>query len=130
MKVDFTYDIIEMEPGPNLYLMGNNIEYQLLSETFASLSTNIDFEISLRSIYKNLEIVDNMPLNIIFKSLENGNILSKVEKNNITVELSPALWLAVLKITHPLSYKKAHAFIEFDNLALREDCNIIISSEW
>jgi len=128
MKIDFTKEMIEMEPGPNLYFMGTMDEYTLLSEIAITLS-NQNLEILLNDKFQKLEM-EPRNLLISFRSSYVGNAFTKIQDDKIIVTLSPELWTRVASFAEVLSTKKGHIFIEFDNENVIEDYNMIWSSEW
>jgi hypothetical protein len=129
MKIELTNEMIEMEPGPNLYFMGSVKDFDLFSNIIMKLKSKTTQIILLNEIFDDLEVI-NPNLKIILKSVEQGNILNKIEDTNVIMELDPSLWGQVLKKILALTCKPSHIYLEFDHLNLREDCNIIMSSEW
>ncbi len=129
MKIDFTNEMINMEPGPNLYFMGNTADFVLLHNIFIRMSKNVTAEVSLDNEIENVEMIGSKK-RIILKSSDGGNILSKVEEENIIIDLDPRLWRKASLIVDSITKEPSHNYIEFDDIDLLEECNLIISSEW
>lgn len=129
MKIDLTNEMIEGEPGPNLYFMGSMSDFDLLVGWIEKLASKTKIEILLNDAFEGLETI-TPGLKIILKSSKRGCVLSKMEKLTVTMDLKPIYWEKVLNQVTAISKKQGLAYIEFDNLDLREDCNVMMSSEW
>ena len=127
MKIDLTNEMIEMESGPNLYFMGSIPDYIKLKKVFFDLSQGENSEVMLDDIFN--ELISS-PVEVVFRSKKGGAILSKIKDGNVLMELDFQLWKRIALMVCPLSEKKAHCYVEFDDLDLRDDCNVIMSSEW
>lgn len=129
IKVDYTHELIEGEPGPNLYFMGKPDDFRLLIEPIRDLIDEKKNKISLSNLVF-IELLEPLK-DVLFCINERDEHLAKViNSNEIEVSLSRSLWLKIHEMANVLSRKKGHLYIEFDDLNLREDCNIIWSSEW
>ena len=130
MRIDYTNETIEMEPGPNIYMMGSPNEFIRLLEIIEPLTITNDASISLKSKIENLVFLGKGIEDILMISKKQGRTLIKIEKSCAVMEMDSSYWKKVVNLIEGLSKRKAHQFIEFDNLEMREDCNVIMSSEW
>lgn len=128
MNIELTNETIEGEPGPNIYFGGSMEDFYKLSEALEILIQGIDTFIVINEL-DFCQIV-NPNLEIIFKSIEGGKILSKIDSEKFIVELDSDLWEKIFIKCVLLSRDTGHFYIEFDDLDLVEECNIIWSSEW
>ena len=130
MRIDYTNNTIEMEPGPNLYIMGSPNEFIRLLKIIEPLTTTDDVSISLKSKIENIEFLGEEIEDILMISKKKGSTLIKMKKSCAVMEMDSLLWKKVKLLIEGLSKSKAHQFIGFDNLEMIEDCNVIMSSEW
>ena len=125
MKIEFTYDKVEGEPGPNLYFTGSQKDFKILIELMRKL-TEIDSKIIISDFFR----VSPSDTKISFQSISNGDILSSIKKNQISSVLNRKNWGEILENAESIVNQKGHIYIEFDQLELKEECNIIWSSEF
>ncbi len=128
MLIDFTNAYVEGEPGSNLYFGGSNEDYFKLSEAIEVLIRKKDAVVEIHNLDFCKTVDPN--LKIFFKSVDGGNILSKIDGKNLITELDISLWENIFIKCVLLSRHTGHFYIEFDDLNLVEEYNIIWSSEW
>lgn len=123
--IELTNNMVEGEPGPNLYIRGKPKDFLQLSMKlhFLGIRNNLEFELDT--------LIDNIASNvkIILKSSNNGKILTKIIDGILYIDLTPTLWQEILHDLFTLSFGKGHIYIEFDDCQLIEEVNIIASSE-
>lgn len=127
IKVEYTLNSVEMEPGPNIYFMGKPEDYLKLLNDLHGLAVKTGTEIDLADLGY-VEMLDG--ITYIARSSPNGSLLSKVEDKQISMDLDKKIWKQVMHIVLSISFFPSHNFIEFNELDLREDANVTISSEW
>ncbi len=125
--IDYTNAMVEGEPGPNLYWMGSPPDFLRLMVDLHSLGQKDGIEIDISK----LEYVKiNDDYKIIAKSSKDGKILSQLNGKEIIIDLDGSLWREVFINFLMISFLPSHAYIEFEDLQLIEEANIIASSEW
>lgn len=133
IKIEYTLDSVEMEPGPNIYFMGNPTDYLKLLNDLHGLAAKNGVEINLADL-DYVKLPDGFTY--VARSSENGALLSKVEGTQITMDLDRELWKQVLTWILYITFGKGHQYIEFDDFDyfkkfdIREDANVIMSSAW
>ena len=118
--------MVEGEPGPNLYWRGKPIDFLQLTFDLHILGRENDTE---RKINKLPYVNVNDGYIITAKSSMNGNILCEVKVKDIVIDLDHSLWQRIVNMFLRISFFPCHNYIEFDKIKLKEDANIIISSE-
>jgi hypothetical protein len=125
--IDYTEGMVEGEPGPNLYWRGSPQDYLRLLNDLHSLGQKNNVQIDIKRFeYISLNGINN----IIAKSSKNGTILCQLTGNEIVIDLDCSLWREIFINFLMISFIPSHAYVEFDDLQLREDANFIASSEW
>ncbi len=129
MLIDFTDEVIEMEPGCNLYFRGASEDYVKLRDTIKYIMLNQDEAISLKSLSFVKRIIGVSDVVVINK--ESGRNLSKFDADRkiVYIELDNLFWRKIVGFCEVLLAKKAHIYVEFDEEEMHEECNIIFSSE-
>jgi hypothetical protein len=134
IKIEYTLDPVEMEPGPNIYFMGKPEDYLKLLNDLHGLAAKNNTEIKLADL-DYVELLEG--ISYIARSSEGGAILSKVEGKYITMDLDRELWKQILAWILYITFGKGHQYIEFDDLDyltkkydIKEDANVIMSSAW
>lgn len=126
IDVEYTPEMVEMEPGPNFYWRGTPPDYLPLLQDLHALAVSPGVELRPRT----LGYVDVLGgYEITLRSSAAGNILFRLSGRNIEVDLTCELWRQVLQQVLSVSFCKSHCYVEFDDRTLTEEANFIISSE-
>src|SRR5690606_8760749 len=134
MKVDLTNETVEGEPGPNLYFMGSVSDFQRLAGWIEKLVSKEETDFFLNDVIEGLEI-NPTTVKINLKSSEDGRILSEIEGLTVTINLDTNYWKRILQKVLNIAAKPCFDYIDsdvigFKDTVFREDCNVIMSSEW
>lgn len=125
LKLLFTNDSIEGEPGPNLYLKGSTGDFSKLKDLISHMS------ISQKSIsLKEAHVLETSGKDIIMSCEANKRVLSKIDDENVYMNLDSKYWNEIIAKTDLLSNSKGFNYIEFDSDEMIEDANLIWSSEY
>ncbi|MCB0721068.1 MAG: hypothetical protein KDC42_02085 [Ignavibacteriae bacterium] len=127
MKIEYTTDSVEGEPGPNLYFMASPEECSKLANLIHPLGETNDIEIDLTK-EDWIEIVGKDSL--LLRSKADGNILMKLDGEKMIMELDNVAWRTFCIEMFAISFYRCHNYIDFDGCDYHEDAQIIISSEW
>ncbi len=126
IKISFTNEKIENEPGPNFYWRGEPSDFLQLVFDLHRLGQNDDVEIDISKFdYIQISGVHRVKA----KSSLDGKVLCAIEDSTIIINCTNSIWRGVLAIFLSISFYPSHNFIEFDNEDLIEEANFIISSE-
>ncbi len=126
ITIYYTKEMVEGEPGPNLYWKGSPLDF---------LRLTVDLHILGRGNGTQIKINDLQYVNVdgdyilTAKSSNNGDILCSLQYENIIINLDCSLWRKILSIFLGISFFPSHDYVEFDDFQLVEDANIIVSSE-
>ncbi|MEM5787051.1 MAG: hypothetical protein AAGU11_07005 [Syntrophobacteraceae bacterium] len=126
ITIEYTNDVLEGEPGPNLYWRGNPVDFLALICHLHSLGSKEGIEIRLETIPL-VRIIG--AFSITARSSSEGSILCKMDVNTIFIDLTSSLWRQVLVKFLQISFFPSHDYIEFPDLQLFENANFIVSSE-
>ena len=124
IKIKHISDQIHGEPGPTVYFLGK-------PNDFFRLSADIHFlgiENGKTILLNDLDYIETDG-DVIMSSSVNGRTLCEVNGQNVNISLDKKLWPHFIDILMSISYYESHNYIDFDEYDLKEDANIIISSE-
>lgn len=116
------------EPGPNVYFMGTMADFKLLKEVIGPLLLKENAEVCLGSS-DFITIGDNLD-DVCFVNHPEGRTLTRYASKVLMTNLPTSFWARMRNIADELSKRKCHAYIEFEDFSLVEDCNMMWSSEW
>jgi hypothetical protein len=126
IDVEYTREMVEMEPGPNFHWRGTPPGYLRLLQDLHALAVAPGVEVRPRR----LGYIDVLGgYEITLQSSARGNTLFRLSGRNIEVDLTCGLWRQVLQQVLSVSFYKSHCYVEFDDRTLTEEANFIISSE-
>jgi hypothetical protein len=125
INVFLTDDEVCGLPGPNLYFQGSPEGFDKLSYVIQELLQRNNHEVCL-NILPFLR-VSAKGKKVLFKSSENGRMLSQVKETEIITNLSVVFWEKLFIWCVLISRGKGSTtvFIDFEDENLHEDCNII-----
>jgi hypothetical protein len=133
MQVDFTNETVFSFGGPNLCLLGNEVDFRKLAESILDLTDSTrSFSMDLMS----LDFVKNTgeAKRIVFSSKKNAVQFGTFNNNNeLIFELDPKYWERLFKFFVLMSWYKRTYYLNVDedllsDLELDQDCNFICSS--
>jgi hypothetical protein len=135
MRVEFTHEMVFGFGGPNLCLLGNEIDFKKLAESILVLT---DSSRSHSIELMDLDFVKNEAeeKRIIFSSKEGAQQLGTFNNNGeLIFELDSKYWERLFKYFVLMSWHKRTYYLNFDedclnDLELDQDCNFICSSEF
>ncbi|NOT92005.1 hypothetical protein [Ferruginibacter sp.] len=135
LKIDFTNEMIFSFEGPNLCLLGKPENFKSLGKIILELTdTQTEKAIDItEQIF--IEVVGNQ-CKVIFSSKKGANFWGTLEKNNIVLfELDHRIWERIFQFSALLSWDMLTYYLNnyesgLDDLNLKQDCNIIWSSEF
>ncbi len=126
MIIELAFEKAFGEPGPNMCWFGEPREYLHLINRLHPLGTGTGLTITSDDLADIITLKDCD--GFILKSSEKGTVLSKLSGRTILMELNPALWREILINPLIISFKPSFAYVEFDDLELTEEANIIMES--
>ncbi|MBI9075245.1 MAG: hypothetical protein JEZ02_07530 [Desulfatibacillum sp.] len=126
IKILYTDEMIEGEPGPNFYWVGLPEDYLKLIMDLQDLGKHNDLEIELNRL--NYVCVEG---GIIVRAVSSagGNILCERSESNVLMMLSPSLWRDIFHHFLAVAFYPCHDYLDFEGQNLVETANYIISSE-
>src|SRR5262249_30485437 len=126
IDVEYTREMVEMEPGPNFYWRGAPPDYLRLLQDLHALGVSPGVEVRPGRLgYINV----TRGYEIGIRASDGGNTLFRLSGRIIEVDLTPERWRQVLHQVLAVSFSKSHCYVEFDDRTLIEEANFIISSE-
>jgi len=136
MKIEFTYDMIFGFPGPNLCLLGNETDFQMLGKAIVDLtSANSEGKISITDL--EFMQLSGEKVKVIFASKPEANLFGKLINNGevLLFELDDRYWERLFVFFALMSWdKKTYYLNSFEDalkdLDLDQDCHFICSSEF
>ena len=126
ITIDYRTEYLEGEPGPNFYWLDTPNDFMNLVIELHALGQKNGIEKVLNNI-QFVKVVGNYK--IVTTSSVGGNLLCKVDKNTITINLDCTLWRLVLGVFLGISFYACHHYLDFEDFNLIEDANFIVSSE-
>jgi hypothetical protein len=135
MRVEFTHEMIFSFGGPNICLLGNEIDFRNLAESILVLTDSSKpylFELT------NLDFIKNQgeEKQIIFSSKRNAQQFGTFNNNgDLIFALDSKYWERLFKYFVMMSWYKRTYYLNADedclsDLELEQDCNFICSSEF
>ena len=132
IKIAYTSEAVEGEPGPNLYWMGSPPDYLRLLGDLHRLGTSNNISILLSPYtYIQLDGINEIEA----ASYPGSRVLCRLDNNKVFIRLDKKIWRKILNILLTLSFFSCHEYVDSDVIGIedeevKEDANIIISSEW
>ena len=135
MKVEFTHETVFSFEGPNLCLLGNEIDFRKLSEAILDLT-----DVTKPHVIElmGLNFIQNIgeEMRIIFSSKKNSNQLGTFKNHKeLIFELDATCWERLFKYFVLMSWNKRTYYLNayedcLSDLNLEQECNFICSSEF
>lgn len=133
MKIEYTIESVEGEPGPNLYWKGSPEECLRLANVIHPLGESNDLGES-NNIEINLAKEDWVELigieSLLLRSKTDGRVLLKLEGGKALMELDSEAWRNFCIEMFCISFHRCHNYIDFEGCNFYQDANVVISSEW
>ena len=126
IDVEYTREMVEMEPGPNFYWRGTPPDYLRLLQDLHALGVSSGVEVRPGRLGY-INVLGGYE--IALRSSAGGNTLFRLSGRNVEVDLTCGLWRQVLHQVLSVSFSRSHCYVEFDDRTLTEEANFIISSE-
>ena len=132
IRIEYTEEQREVEPGPNFYWMGDQYTYASIIPILHPLACECNQEIVITDLPQVTEING---FRIVGRSIEDSWYLVRKRDNEIAIEVHRGLWRKILVSFLKVSYQRCHDYLDFDDDELfadriQEDANLIVSSEW
>jgi hypothetical protein len=121
MKFEYTKLSFEGEPGPNFIFHGNRLDFEKLAMSIEGLLID-DLQVTLGRDIEN-------GISVVAISSRTGNILSYYNSGELVINLPRELWEQLFLFANALSKKEGFFYVEFDDLDLIFNCNLIWSCE-
>lgn len=126
ITIRLTYDTVENEPGPNMHWRGSTADYKRLLSDLHHLGMSSGGLIILGSLsYAHV----HGGYTVKAASAAGGSCLLCVQEDVIEIVLDPEIWRSFLHHILSISFNPSFTYVEFDDLNLQEDANIIMTSE-
>ena len=135
LKVDYTDEMVFSFEGPNLCLLGNEMDFKTLAEVILPLTSKDETNIIVNSL-SFVETTNNQN-SVIFENIiggeKYGHIINNGEK--VLFSLDPRIWERIFIYFVLMSWKKSTYYLNsFENglrdLPLDQECHFICSSEF
>jgi hypothetical protein len=127
MEIIFEKDIEIMgEPGPNLLFKGETKDFLKFLNLIHPLGKDTYCIIKLISGDHCIKLLNFKSLTM--QSSSDGNTLLSKKNGDILINLNYKLWVLIISKFLLASFSSGHQYIEFDNLNLISDANILLSS--
>ncbi len=112
------------EPGPILLLVGTSEDFTALIQDLFPLTQEGGHTVRARHLPS---IGPTTPTDVVFRSSKSGMTLTRIAAEEVTMNLTRALWRRVLNALTPLTQATGsqHQYIEFDDQDLTEDATVI-----
>ena len=132
IRIDYTEEQIEGEPGPNFYWMGDQYTYASIIPILHPLACEYNQEIVITDLPQ-ITGVDG--LRVVGRSIKDSWYLVRKMDNEIAMNVHCGLWSKILVSFLEISYERCHDYLDLDDDELfadriQEDANLIVSSEW
>lgn len=125
MIIELTPNLAFGEPGPNLCWFGEPLDFLHLMLKLHCLGMEKDCTIEVVSD----DFVSLYGFSkLILKSTSKGSTLCKLSPHQITIDIEHKLWREILRMTLEITFEPSYVFIEFDDLDLIEEANIVFNS--
>lgn len=135
MKIDFTNEMVFSFEGPNLCLLGNELDFKKFAESIVDL-TNTLKEIDIEILKLDFVNINGEEKDIIFSSKKDGNKLGVFnDRSQLVFELDWRYWERLFKYFVLMSWDKKTYYLNsnencLDDFELEQKCNFICSSEF
>ncbi len=126
IRIRYTNDSVEGEPGPNFYWEGKPDDFLNLIVEIHSLGKSPGTTIDIGQI-PFVEVLGEYA--VTARSSDNGVILNRRDNGAVLMDLDSSVWRLILEIILRISFYPSHEYIDFEELKLSEEANFIISSE-
>lgn len=127
ISIEYTYESVENEPGPNVYWHGNHRDFLRFLIEAHELGVSNGYELNVEDLdYVSLVGITSYHV----RSTHGGITLCKKHGQSIEMELDSLLWRDILHKVLSISFGSGFVYQEFDEKKLIEQANIVMKSTW